>query len=136
MPLLLVLHPRTRAALASVGELDALEAAGARVLGPLDYVDFLSLEAGAGAVLTDSSGVQEEATLLGVPCFTLRRTTERTLTLTHGTNVLLGDDPGEIADIALRTPRNSVALIPQWDGQAGWRIARDLLGAGVMEREG
>ncbi len=126
IPLLLVLHPRTRAALEPTGDLETLHAAGVLVADPLDYIDFLSLELAAGALLTDSAGAQEEATILGVPCFTLRRTTERTLTLTHGTNVLLGDDPAEIADIALREHREPAPSIPRWDGQAGKRIAADL----------
>ena len=66
---------------------------------PLGYLDFLSLEADAAAVLTDSGGVQEETTFLGVPCFTLRDNTERPVTITLGTNTLLGLEPGRIADI-------------------------------------
>jgi UDP-N-acetylglucosamine 2-epimerase (non-hydrolysing) len=105
----------------------ALErAGGAIVVGPLDYVDFLALEASAAAVLTDSSAVQEETTVLGVPCFTLAAGSERTLTLTHGTNTLLGEDA---ADIALVDPGPvEVAPIAHWDGAAGRRIAAWLVG--------
>jgi UDP-N-acetylglucosamine 2-epimerase (non-hydrolysing) len=127
LPVLVALHPRTRAALEATGDLDALHAAGVIISEPLDYHDFLSLELGAGAVLTDSAGVQEEATLLGVRCFTLRRATECTLTLTHGTNVLLGDDPEEISNIALTGDQEPVLPIPGWDGRAGRRIAADLV---------
>ena len=66
-----------------------------RCIEPLGYLDFLSLQAGAGAIVTDSGGVQEETSALGVRCFTLRANTERPVTITHGTNVLLGDDPRE-----------------------------------------
>ena len=68
-------------------------------LEPVGYLDFLSLQTGAGAIVTDSGGVQEEASALGVPCFTLRPNTERPITITHGTNTLLGEDPAAIADI-------------------------------------
>ena len=77
--------------------LSGLESAGVRCLEPLGYLDFLGLEIGAGAIVTDSGGVQEEASALGVPCFTLRRNTERPVTITQGTNTLLGDDPAPIA---------------------------------------
>lgn len=123
---LLVLHPRTRAALEPSGHLEALRDAGVLVSDPLDYVDFLSLEIGAGAIVTDSAGVQEESTVLDVPCYTLRITTERSLTLTHGTNVLLGDDPGELADLRLDARREASAPIRHWDGRAGQRIAEHL----------
>ena len=69
------------------------------MLDPVGYLDFLSLEADAAAVLTDSGGVQEETTYLGVPCFTLRDNTERPVTIRAGTNTLLGLDPARIADI-------------------------------------
>jgi UDP-N-acetylglucosamine 2-epimerase (non-hydrolysing) len=91
------------------------------VTDALDYLDFLSLETFAAAVLTDSAGVQEETTVLGVPCFTLARVSERLLTLTHGTNSLLGDDPADIAEIVIEA-RDS-ELIPLWDGRAGQRVA-------------
>ena len=91
---------------------------------PLGYLDFLSLEADAGAVLTDSGGVQEETTYLGVPCFTLRDNTERPVTVRVGTNTLLGLDPDRIAEIpeALDRRQDS-APPPLWDGHAAERIA-------------
>jgi UDP-N-acetylglucosamine 2-epimerase (non-hydrolysing) len=93
---------------------------------PLGYVDFLSLMADAGAVLTDSGGVQEETTYLGVPCFTLRANTERPVTIRAGTNTLLGLDPAAIATIpaklAERPPVPSEPP-PFWDGKAAERIA-------------
>ena len=68
-----------------------------RCIDPVGYLDFLSLQAGAGAVVTDSGGVQEETSALGVDCYTLRANTERPVTITHGTNALLGDDAGRPA---------------------------------------
>jgi UDP-N-acetylglucosamine 2-epimerase (non-hydrolysing) len=123
---LVCLHPRARDMMEPMGDLERLRSAGAIVTGSLDYVDFLSLQAHAGAVLTDSAGVQEETTVLGVPCFTLAHSSERTLTLTHGTNVLLGDDPADIADVAMSSLVGGIEPIPLWDGRAGQRIAADL----------
>jgi UDP-N-acetylglucosamine 2-epimerase (non-hydrolysing) len=119
------LAARTRVVLcADPGILDA--PAGVLASGPLAHADFLALQASAGAVVTDSAGVQEETTILGVPCFTLGNSTERTLTLIHGTNVLLGDDPRAIADVPRGTLPDDVSPIPLWDGHAGRRIAADL----------
>ena len=133
-PLVLCPDPAARAAMERRGDLHRLRSAGAAVLDPVDHVDFLSLQMSAGAVVTDSAGIQEETTLLGVACFTARRATERTLTLTHGTNVLLGDDPAEIAEVAVGAAVGPVRRIPLWDGRAGGRIARDLarLGRGAQ----
>jgi UDP-N-acetylglucosamine 2-epimerase (non-hydrolysing) len=125
-PVVICLHPSIRAAMEPVGDLERLQEAGAHVTGPLPYVDFLSLQAGAGAVLTDSGGVQEETTMLGVACFTLADASERTLTLTHGTNVLLGDSPAGIAEVTIGAFPEPVEPIALWDGQAGRRIAADL----------
>ena len=94
---------------------------------PVGYLDFLSLQAGAGAIVTDSGGVQEEASALGVSCFTFRPNTERPVTLTHGTNVLLGDDPAEIADVRPATHPPTPCAIPLWDGRAGERVADALI---------
>ncbi len=90
MPVLFPVHPRTRARLEALG-LDSQK--GVTLAEPAGYLDFLSLEADAGAVLTDSGGIQEETTWLGVPCFTLRDNTERPVTVRAGTNTLLGLDP-------------------------------------------
>jgi UDP-N-acetylglucosamine 2-epimerase (non-hydrolysing) len=113
-------HPRTRRMLA--GE-DV--PAGLRLLDPVGYLDFLSLEADAAAVLTDSGGVQEETTFLGVPCFTLRDNTERPVTIRAGTNTLLGLEPARIGDIlpALAARKGSALPAPPgWDGRAAERI--------------
>jgi UDP-N-acetylglucosamine 2-epimerase (non-hydrolysing) len=116
------LHPATRALMEARGDIERLQSAGVRLGPPLGYLDFLSLEQSAGAILTDSGGVQEEASALGVRCYTLRRFTERIATLTYGTNVLLGDDPAEIASVRIDGPVPAAA-IPLWDGRAAQRVA-------------
>jgi UDP-N-acetylglucosamine 2-epimerase (non-hydrolysing) len=116
-------HPRTRAAMAARGI--GAGSARVRLLEPLGYVEFMSLVQGAAAVLTDSGGIQEETTFLGIPCFTLRDNTERPVTCTHGTNTLLGLDPRRIGDIPERVTRARarVAAPPaRWDGHAAERI--------------
>jgi UDP-N-acetylglucosamine 2-epimerase (non-hydrolysing) len=122
MPVVFPVHPRTRKAMES---LDA-EHPGLHLSEPLAYLDFLSLLADAGAVLTDSGGIQEETTYLGIPCFTLRDNTERPITVRAGTNTLLGLDPAAIATIpaALATGKNPPPEPPPlWDGHAADRIA-------------
>lgn len=123
-PLVLPAHPRVAPGLAALGL-----PAGVRVIDPLGYLDFVAAEANARLVLTDSGGVQEETTALGVPCLTMRDTTERPVTITEGTNVLVGRDPTRIVAEALRVLREGVeprrpAL---WDGKAGERIAEVLV---------
>ncbi|HZR95626.1 MAG TPA: UDP-N-acetylglucosamine 2-epimerase (non-hydrolyzing) [Gaiellaceae bacterium] len=126
-PAVFPVHPRTRARIDAAG-LDVPP--GVVLTEPLPYGAFLSLELGAGAVLTDSGGVQEETSALGVPCFTLRANTERPVTITHGTNHLLGLDPGRIADIpALLEAGVAGGEIPLWDGNAGERAADAIVAA-------
>jgi UDP-N-acetylglucosamine 2-epimerase (non-hydrolysing) len=134
-------HPRTRARLEVSGTLARLDAAGVTCLPPVGYLEFLSLELAAGALVTDSGGVQEEASALGVPCYTVRPNTERPVTIELGTNVLLGEDAAGIASIELAGDVPAPADIPLWDGRAGERIAailvRDLLApAGEVEGVG
>jgi UDP-N-acetylglucosamine 2-epimerase (non-hydrolysing) len=125
-PVVFPMHPRTRA---RVDEMPN-GAAGLHLVAPVGYLDFLALQARAAGVITDSGGVQEETTFLGVPCFTLRENTERPVTLTHGTNRLLGlriealRDVPALLDAGAHTP----AAPPGWDGRAAERIA-DALGA-------
>ncbi|OIJ64776.1 non-hydrolyzing UDP-N-acetylglucosamine 2-epimerase [Streptomyces mangrovisoli] len=116
------LHPRGRAALSAAGLADA---PGVHLLEPLGYIEFMSLVRGAAAVITDSGGVQEETTVLGVPCLTLRTTTERPVTVTHGTNRLVTH--GELIP-ALRKVLDGANTLPAdgpplWDGRTGPRIA-------------
>jgi UDP-N-acetylglucosamine 2-epimerase (non-hydrolysing) len=122
-PVLFPIHPRTTRGLRIDGLLPLLERAGVQCLEPLGYLDFLGLEIGAGAIVTDSGGVQEEASALGVPCFTLRPNTERPVTITQGTNTLLGEDPAPIAAIRPRALERRPARIEGWDGHAGERAA-------------
>ena len=125
MPVLFPVHPRTRARLEGLG-LDSYE--GVTLAEPAGYLDFLSLEADAGAVLTDSGGIQEETTWLGVPCFTLRDNTERPVTVRAGTNTLLGLDPTRIVGIpALLDGADASPQRPDlWDGRSAVRIAEIL----------
>ncbi|HEU4906599.1 MAG TPA: UDP-N-acetylglucosamine 2-epimerase (non-hydrolyzing) [Solirubrobacterales bacterium] len=122
MPVVFPVHPRTRKKMEEV----SAEHAGLLLSEPLGYVDFLSLIADSGAVLTDSGGIQEETTYLGIPCFTLRDNTERPVTIRAGTNTLLGLDPAAIATIpqALSAQRPAKTDPPPlWDGRASQRIA-------------
>jgi UDP-N-acetylglucosamine 2-epimerase (non-hydrolysing) len=127
MPVVFPVHPRTRKMMESLADWDP--PAGLMLTEPFGYLDFLSLETDARAVLTDSGGIQEETTYLGVPCFTLRANTERPVTVELGTNSLLGLDPAAIAEIpatlAARTGAPSEPP-PLWDGHAAERIA-DIL---------
>jgi UDP-N-acetylglucosamine 2-epimerase (non-hydrolysing) len=121
------IHPRTRTRLAEDGGLARLERAGVACIEPVAYLEFLSLQAGAGAIVTDSGGVQEESSALGVSCFTFRPNTERPVTLTHGTNVLLGDDAEEIAEVRPSPHPPTPCAIPLWDGRAADRVADVLV---------
>jgi UDP-N-acetylglucosamine 2-epimerase (non-hydrolysing) len=130
MPVVFPVHPRTRAAIDARG--GAPSAPGLRLLDPLGYLEFLGLVFGAGGVLTDSGGIQEETTFLGVPCFTLRDNTERPVTVDLGTNTLLGLAPERISEIPDRiaASRGEQATVPPlWDGRAAERIAAVLADA-------
>jgi UDP-N-acetylglucosamine 2-epimerase (non-hydrolysing) len=126
LPLVLPLHPRTRARLSEFGLLDDLQVSQAILLvEPMGYLDFLSLTSRSRMVMTDSGGLQEETSAMGIPCLTLRENTERPITVDLGSNVLVGTDPERIRTEARRVlgvdlkPRNP---IPLWDGQAAGRI--------------
>ena len=125
---MLPLHPRGRAGLVDAGLLDH---PGIRVVDPLGYVEFLGLVRGADAVITDSGGVQEETTVLGVPCLTLRPNTERPVTITHGTNRLVTrEDLAWRVEEVLAAGRDADHRVPPlWDGHAGARIADVLVEA-------
>jgi UDP-N-acetylglucosamine 2-epimerase (non-hydrolysing) len=118
-------HPRTRQRISDFG----LNAEQLRVLDPLSYVDFLGLQSRATVVITDSGGIQEETTYLGVPCLTLRENTERPITVTLGTNVLVGRDPDKLRfelSRVLAGQAKKGTIPPLWDGHAGERIAAVL----------
>jgi UDP-N-acetylglucosamine 2-epimerase (non-hydrolysing) len=126
MPTVFPVHPRTDERLIALGLRDRLAADPAiRLLPALGYREFVGLIAGARVVVSDSGGVQEETTYLGVPCVTLRTTTERPVTISHGTNTLVGDDL-EAAWGAVETARagrpTPAGPIDGWDGRAAERI--------------
>jgi UDP-N-acetylglucosamine 2-epimerase (non-hydrolysing) len=122
LDVIIPLHPRGRATLTAAGLLDSERI---HVVDPLGYVEFMSLVRGAAAIVTDSGGVQEETTLLRVPCLTLRPNTERPITITSGSNRLVTRE--ELAAAVLKACDDGPytgELPPLWDGQAGPRIAR------------
>jgi UDP-N-acetylglucosamine 2-epimerase (non-hydrolysing) len=132
LPVIFPVHPRTQRTIDATG---LATRTNVILSPPLPYQQFLSLEADAAAVITDSGGIQEETTVLDVPCFTLRANTERPETL-DGTNTLLGLDPGALRDVPALLANRKHGKIPDgWDGQAGERAAdaveRLLVGAPV-----
>jgi len=138
------LHPRVKSQLQRQGHVfspppvatERSERKGIAYVDALGYLDFIALVSRARLVLTDSGGIQEETTILGVPCLTLRDTTERPVTVSHGTNRVIGTDPGRIVDEALWTlshPPPASAPPPLWDGQTAGRIVRILLGSPSTE---
>ncbi len=126
-PVIFPVHPRTRARLAEGDLLGRLESSGVRCIDPVGYLDFISLQTGAGAIVTDSGGVQEEASALGVDCYTLRANTERPVTITHGTNELIGDKPAALRNVRLSGRPPTPCAIPLWDGHAADRAADALI---------
>jgi UDP-N-acetylglucosamine 2-epimerase (non-hydrolysing) len=122
VPVVIPLHPRGRASLERAG---LFGHPGIQVIDPLGYVEFMGLVRGAQAVITDSGGVQEETTILGVPCLTVRPNTERPVTITHGTNRLVTREGlPDAAKAVLAAGRATTWPVPPlWDGQAGQRIA-------------
>jgi UDP-N-acetylglucosamine 2-epimerase (non-hydrolysing) len=130
LPIIFPVHPRTRKTIAELG-LDARVARmkGLRLTDPLGYLDFLGLFSDARLVLTDSGGLQEETTVLGIPCLTLRENTERPITVTMGTNTIVGSDPAKItaaAFAALNDGAKQPGSIPLWDGHTAERILAAL----------
>jgi UDP-N-acetylglucosamine 2-epimerase (non-hydrolysing) len=125
LPVVFPAHPRSRKRIEQFG----IDTGKLRFVEPLPYVEFLSLQSHATAVITDSGGIQEETTYLGVPCLTLRSNTERPVTVTTGTNVLVGQDPkllnSELRRI-LEGKGKKGSIPPLWDGHAGERIAEAL----------
>jgi UDP-N-acetylglucosamine 2-epimerase (non-hydrolysing) len=120
-------HPRTRQRIEQFG----INIEKLHLLEPLPYIEFLSLQRRAAAVITDSGGIQEETTYLGVPCLTLRSNTERPATVTLGTNVLIGQDLGRLGSELLKIldgKAKTGSIPPLWDGNAGERIAEVMSG--------
>ena len=127
------IHPRTRARLESFGLLEKLEAApNISCLGPLGYNDFLCLTSQSKVIVTDSGGLQEESTALGVPCLTMRPNTERPITVTEGTSVLVGNDAAKLKkhlNEVLSGTYKQGRCPELWDGKAAVRIAEILAGS-------
>ena len=130
LQLLFPVHPRTRKRLAEAG---LKVPPGVHLLDPQGYLDFLALQCHAAVVITDSGGIQEETTYLGIPCLTLRENTERPVTVTVGTNLLIGRDPdrlqGEVERILSGHAKRG-RRPPLWDGHAAERIASVLMDGG------
>jgi UDP-N-acetylglucosamine 2-epimerase (non-hydrolysing) len=125
IPVLFPIHPRTAKSIRDFG----LSLNGICTMDPVGYLEFLNLESTAAVVLTDSGGLQEETTILGVPCITLRHNTERPVTITHGTNIVVGNSKARILDAFRRimTGDWKPAGPPElWDGSAAQRIVRIL----------
>jgi len=132
IPVVFPVHPRTRARLSVDASLRARAegARGLKLADPIGYLDFLALTANARLVMTDSGGIQEETTALGVPCLTVRHNTERPVTVEVGSNTLVGTDPAQVvpAAVAVLEGRGKKGRVPDlWDGRAAERIARILV---------
>jgi UDP-N-acetylglucosamine 2-epimerase (non-hydrolysing) len=137
-PLVFPVHPRTKKALMAIEHLESVlhfgdgptPLIGIHCLEPMGYLDFMALVANSRLVLTDSGGLQEETTVLGVPCLTLRENTERPVTVTHGTNRIIGSSPMRLREEARRildAPPAAQGSPPLWDGHAADRIVNILL---------
>jgi UDP-N-acetylglucosamine 2-epimerase (non-hydrolysing) len=131
LPLAFPVHPRTRVRLNEFGLWDQISQwPNSRIVKPLGYLDSLCLMAGAKVVLTDSGGIQEETTVLGIPCLTLRKNTDRPVTVTEGTSILVGTAKENIVAEAVKIiegNRKSGRIPKYWDGKAASRITQCLL---------
>ncbi len=126
LPLIFPIHPRTRARISDAGLMPLLDQSRIALTAPLGYLNLLGLMAEAKVVLTDSGGLQEETTALGVPCITLRENTERPITVEQGTNTIVGTDRGKIRacfDDVMATGGKGGRVPDLWDGRAAERIA-------------
>lgn len=125
LPLIFAVHPRTRATMTANGLTSALDASRIMSTPPLSYLEAIGLMRGARLAITDSGGVQEETTALGVPCITVRENTERPITITNGTNVLVGSSPERLraaAEEVLATGGKRGRVPDMWDGRAAIRV--------------
>jgi len=130
IPIIFPVHPRTRHSLQQFGLDITLRDSQIYLIAPLSYLAFIGLTAHSRLVLTDSGGIQEETTVLGVPCITMRPNTERPITCTMGTNMLVGSEPERIRTAvfaALNASPRKNALPEKWDGNAAIRIVDELL---------
>ncbi len=129
VPVVFPLHPRTRARIEAAGLMSRLARPDVALLPPVGYLEMLGLMRSAKVVATDSGGLQEETTALGVPCLTMRENTERPITILEGTNTLVGTDRDAILaafDDVLATGGKAGRVPELWDGKAGRRIAAIL----------
>jgi UDP-N-acetylglucosamine 2-epimerase (non-hydrolysing) len=127
LPLVFPVHPRTASRLEAAGLDRRLAGAGVRLIGPAAYIRFMSLVSHAAAMITDSGGIQEETTYLGIPCLTLRENTERPITISEGTSRLV--NAANLAaelEAALAQPRTARRRPEFWDGRTAWRCLADL----------
>lgn len=130
LPVIFPVHPRTQQKIADAGLLNDLSPDRVIMLPPVSYLEMLGLMQSAKLVLTDSGGLQEETTALGVPCITLRENTERPITVTEGTNTIVGSDPLKImqcVDDVLQSGGKSGRVPEYWDGQAAERIVAEII---------
>ena len=134
LPIIFPAHPRTRSRIEEFGFSEKIENSNIKITEPLGYLDFLNLMSGAKLVFTDSGGLQEETTALGIPCLTLRENTERPITIEMGTNVLVGTNPETIRSTALEILEDEdftqdAKIPPLWDGKTAVRICDALAAA-------
>jgi UDP-N-acetylglucosamine 2-epimerase (non-hydrolysing) len=130
LPVIFPVHPRTQQKISQAGLLAKLPEQRVIMLPPVSYLEMLGLMQSAKLVLTDSGGLQEETTALGVPCVTLRENTERPITVTEGTNTIVGTDPGKImrcVEDVLQSGGKSGRVPEYWDGQAAQRIVAEII---------
>lgn len=131
IPIVFPVHPRTRAKIDEFGLGERIESSHLRLIDPLGYLDFLRLYSGAKIVMTDSGGLQEETTALGIPCLTIRENTERPITIEMGTNRLVGTNPDNLKKAAFElladdSPKTNAKIPPLWDGKTAERICDAL----------
>lgn len=135
LPVIFPAHPRTRANIERFGFAERVKDSNIKLIEPLGYLDFMRLYSGACLVLTDSGGLQEETTALSIPCLTLRENTERPITISMGTNILVGTNPERIKQTAFeileqKSQIKDKKIPPLWDGRTAERICKAILKAG------
>lgn len=130
LPIVFPVHPRTRSKIEAFGLQGVINASGLKLIDPLGYLDFLALYSQAKFVMTDSGGLQEETTYLGIPCLTIRDNTERPVTIEIGTNQLVGSDAANLKNAAFEIlngfQRSDYRIPPLWDGKTAVRICDAL----------